>query len=107
MPGTPTDPATAPRTWRQRILSLDWWIRDREGRIVLAQAPNAAIVVWLVCVVVGWTSLLDHPRETVLVHVGQGALIVWGLDELARGATPARRVLGVVVLVAMLVRVFG
>lgn len=107
VPGTPLDPATSPLPWTRRILSPDWWIRDRDGRVVLAQAPNAAIVVWLVSVGVGWTGLLDDGRETVLVHVGQGALIVWGLDELARGASPARRVLGAVVLVVMLVRVFG
>lgn len=107
MPGTPLDPATTSSSWTRRLLSPDWWIRDRDGRIVLAQAPNPAIAVWLVAVVVGWTDLLDSGRETALVHVGQGALIVWALDELARGASPARRVLGAVVLVAMVVRVFG
>jgi hypothetical protein len=107
VPGTPIDPPTTRPSRTRRILSLDWWIRDPDGRIVLAQAPNAAIVVWLVSVVVGWTDLLDDSRETVLVHIGQGALIVWGLDELARGASPARRVLGAVVLVVMVVRVFG
>jgi len=33
-----------------------------------------------------------------LEDIGHGALIVWGLDELLRGATPLRRVLGVLVL---------
>ena len=107
VPGTPIDPATTLTTRTRRILSPNWWIRDRDGRVVLAQTPNAAIVVWLISLVVGWTDLLDDGRETVLVHVGQGALIVWGLDELARGASPARRALGAVVLVVMVVRVFG
>jgi hypothetical protein len=33
--------------------------------------------------------------------------VVWGLDELLRGSSPARRVLGAVVLTFMLVRLFG
>jgi hypothetical protein len=43
----------------------------------------------------------------VLTRVGQGALVAWSLDELVRGSSPARRLLGAVVLVFMLVRLFG
>jgi hypothetical protein len=96
---------TAPR--RARFPSIGWWVRGRDGRVVLAQPPNAAILVWLASVVVGWTDLLDQDRESVLTRVGQGALVVWSLDELLRGSSPARRVLGAVVLVVMLVRLFG
>jgi len=87
--------------------SLQWWIRDRDGHVALVQAPNAAIVVWMAAVVIGWSGLLDDRREVVLAHVGRGALVVWGLDELARGASPVRRLLGAVVLVAMVVRLFA
>jgi hypothetical protein len=98
-------PEASPR--RATFPSPQWWIRDREGHVVLAQAPNAAILVWVASVVIGWTGLLDHARESVLGRVGQGALVVWGLDELLRGSSPARRVLGAVVLTFMLVRLFG
>lgn len=114
MPATPHDPAlhspsssSSPSPSARRVLSLDWWIRDREGRVVLAQPPNPALAVWLVCVVIGWTGLLEGDRATTLSRVGQGALVAWSLDEVVRGASPARRVIGVVVLVAMLVRLFG
>ena len=90
-----------------RIFSPSWWVRGRDGRIVLAQAPNPAILVWLFSVVIGWTDLLDHRREAILILVGQGALLVWALDEVFRGASPVRRVLGVVVLVVVLVQLFG
>lgn len=82
-------------------------MRDRDGRVVIAQPPNAAILVWLATVVVRWSGVLDDRRSAVLTHVGQGALLVWALDELVRGASPVRRVLGLVVLVAVAVRVLG
>ena len=99
-------PTTEPST-RPAILSPQWWVRDRSGRLAIAQAPNAAILVWVTSVVVGWFDVLDDHRSGVLTRVGQGALIVWALDEVLRGASPFRRVLGLVVLAAMLVRVFG
>jgi hypothetical protein len=80
---------------------------DSEGRVVLAQWPNPALAVWLVSVVVGWTGVLDQDRADPLTTVGSGALLVWALDEVVRGSSPARRLLGVVVLVFQLVRLFG
>jgi hypothetical protein len=87
--------------------SIGWWLRDRDGHLVLAQPPNPALLVWLASVVVGWTGVLDHDREAVLTRVGQGALVAWSLDELLRGSSPARRVLGAAVLAFMVVRLFG
>lgn len=76
----------------------DWLLRDAEtGRLVLAQPPNAAIYVWAT------TTLLrvadaSGERGDQLFWLGRGALTVWGLDELARGASPFRRLLGAAVL---------
>ncbi len=91
----------------ERPLSLRWWVTDREGRVAVAQLPNPAIAVWLVAVVIGWTGLLDRERAETLRLIGSGALVVWALDELARGSSPFRRVLGAVVLGFQLVRLFG
>jgi hypothetical protein len=101
---------TPPRTdasWRSRVVSLRWWVEDRHGRVTVAQWPNPALAVWLVAVVLTWTDALGAARSATLDAVGQGALLVWALDELARGASPARRVLGAVVLTLQLVRLFG
>ncbi len=84
-----------------------WWITDRRGRVVVAQPPNPALAVWLVSIVVGWTGLLDGPREDTLRLVGSGALVVWALDELVRGSSPFRRLLGAVVLGFQMIRLFG
>lgn len=76
---------------------LDWWIRDKEtGRIVIAQLPNAPILVFLATYVLRWFT--GERLDSQLINVGMGALIVWGLDELFRGANPLRRLLGAIVL---------
>lgn len=77
---------------------FDWWFRERaSGAIVIGQRPNAAIGVWLAATAV---RLLDvqPERERELAWIGSGALVVWGVDELARGANPFRRLLGAAVL---------
>jgi hypothetical protein len=78
--------------------SLQWWIRDEDGKVVLAQTPNAAITVWLVAAVVTQTGLLDDDQRASVTMLGRGALVAWSLDELIRGASPARRLLGGLVL---------
>jgi hypothetical protein len=39
--------------------------------------------------------------------VGNGALIVWSVDELVRGSSPVRRLLGAIVLAVQLVRLLA
>lgn len=95
------------RTDRPSFPAPGWWIRDRDGHVVVAQAPNAAILVWLVTVLVGWTGALDDDRQAVLTSAGRGALAVWALDELLRGASPVRRLMGAVVLPVMVWRILG
>ena len=90
-----------------RFPSLQWWIRDRRGRVVIAQPPNPAIAVWLLANAASWTGLADGDRQEVLTRVGQGALAVWALDELTRGASPLRRLMGAVVLPVMVWRILG
>ena len=82
-------------------------MRDKDGNLVLAQWPNPALAVWLVTVVIGWTGVLGATRGARLSDVGRGALIVWALDELVRGASPFRRLLGAVVLAGQLVGLFA
>jgi hypothetical protein len=82
-------------------------VRDRTGRIAVVSWPNPALAVWLATVVVGWTGALPAHRDAALVWVGRGALTAWALDELVRGESPVRRVLGAVVLAALLWRLLG
>lgn len=45
---------------------------------------------------------LSAAHATAVDGVRHGSLLVWALDELVRGTTPFRRVLGAVVFVAQL-----
>ena len=84
---------------------LGWWVRDREGRLAVAQWPNPALGVWLVARLLEWSGLTSLDDAT-LRHIGTGALLVWALDELLRGTSPFRRVLGAVALGAQLGALF-
>jgi len=78
--------------------AADALFRDREtGRIVIAQFPNLAFLVWLGATVVGLVT--SGTASSVLTWVGTGALAFWAADELLRGVNPFRRILGAVVLV--------
>jgi hypothetical protein len=78
-------------------------VHDGNGRVTLAQWPNPALSVWLVAVVVAWSGALGVAHTAHLADVGRGALLVWALDELLRGVSPVRRLLGAVVLVGQLI----
>jgi hypothetical protein len=85
-----------------RPSSASWWFRSSDGRLTLWQLPNPALSVWILTVVLGWLPLSSANAATVR-GIGRGALLVWALDEVVRGASPFRRVLGAVVLAAQLV----
>jgi len=89
------------RPAERRAFSLGWWLRDSSGRLVVAQWPNPALWVWIAALLLTWTGALA-PHNVALAGVGRGALIVWALDELVRGVTPLRRLLGAVVLTLQL-----
>jgi hypothetical protein len=84
-----------------RFKSGSWWFRSSDGRLTLWQLPNPALCVWMVAWVLGWFEL-STTHATAVEGVRRGALIVWALDELVRGASPFRRLLGAVVLAAQL-----
>lgn len=89
-----------------RLLSAGWWMRSPEGTLALWQFPNPALGVWMLAVGI---SLFPLPpdRATQVDGVRHGALLVWALDEILRGASPFRRLLGVVVLGGQLAVLLG
>jgi hypothetical protein len=91
---------------RHRLTSPQWWLRDSDGKWAIAQLPNPALTVWLITAVarsIGVTS----DRNVALAQVGRGALVVWAADELLRGSSPFRRLLGLIVLVIEVVGFFS
>jgi hypothetical protein len=92
---TTIDPTSA------RLGSGSWWFRSSDGHLTLWQLPNPALCVWMVTVVLGWFEL--SARHAAVVNgLRHGALLVWALDEVVRGASPFRRTLGAVILAAQI-----
>ena len=89
------------------VFSLAWWVRDKNGVLTLAQWPNPALAVWFVAAIVGGTGVMGPAHSATLVGISQGALVVWALDELIRGASPFRRLLGAAVLTWLLFSLFA
>ena len=84
-----------------RLTSASWWFRSPDGRLTLGQLPNPALCVWLATLVLGRFDL-SAAHTTAVDGVRHGALLVWALDEVVRGDSPYRRLLGAVVLAAQL-----
>jgi hypothetical protein len=82
--------------------ALRWTFRDRRtGRIVIAQRPNVPLLVWLIATATSW--FVHGTAHTVIAGIGIIALVIWAGDEIVRGVNPWRRMLGTVVLGAVLV----
>ncbi len=86
----------ADRTATAIRAASNWLFRDRKsGRIVIAQFPNLALLVWMVATLLNW---FVHGRTRTLIGViGTIALVVWAGDEVVRGVNPWRRMLGAAV----------
>jgi hypothetical protein len=95
-----TSSATSDRI-SSRLRSGSWWFRSSDGRLTLWHWPNPALCLWMVALVLGRFDL-SATHATAVDGVRHGALLVWALDEVVRGASPFRRVLGAVVLAAQL-----
>ena len=87
----------------RRGSGIGWFFRNPDtGEIVVAQAPNLPLWVFLAATAV---RLLFHPdgtAGTVVSIVSTAAIVVWSVLEIAAGSSPFRRVLGVAVLLASL-----
>ena len=89
-----------------RVSSGSWWFRSPDGRLTVWQLPNPALCVWIAAVVLGQLEL-SATHATAVEGIRRGALLVWALDEVVRGASPFRRLLGAVVLIAQVASILG
>ena len=99
MPTWRRDDAAPMNAWWATVREQRWFHDDR-GRLVIAQRPNLPIVVWVIARLV---ELLagDGRLARLGDAVGFGALFTWAWLEVADGDARIRRVLGAVVLVAI------
>lgn len=92
----------APEPWRLR-----WWFEDRSGRLVIGQAPNVAAGAATGLQIISRTPFVPQRGRTVAGLLGQVATGLWGADELIRGVTPARRMIGAATLGVLSARAAG
>lgn len=74
--------------------------KDKNGKNTLVEIPNPPLIVWFLA------SVTEHFFKTGSLHslfdlIGFGALFTWAWLELFQGHNYVRRVLGLMVLVAL------
>jgi hypothetical protein len=69
------------------------------GKLAIVQLPNIPLAIFIVATLVRSAFHPHGAGGTALSVVGAVSLAWWSVDEIARGDSPFRRVLGGVVLV--------
>lgn len=78
---------------------VDWFFRNPStGRLVIAQAPNLPLWIFIGATAVRLLFGPEGAAATVTSIVSYAALAWWAVDEIVRGDSRFRRVLGGVVL---------
>lgn len=78
---------------------VDWFFRDPStGGLVIAQAPNLPLWIFIGATAVRLLLGPDGAAATITSIVSHTALAWWAVDEIVRGDSRFRRVLGGVVL---------
>ena len=96
---------THAHTDRRSALSR-FFRNPRTGEVVVAQPPNAPLLVWLATTVLRLIFSPEGVLGTALAVVATVSLVIWSLLEIAKGDSPFRRALGAVVLVAVVLGLF-
>lgn len=75
--------------------AFNWLFRNRQtGKITIAQFPNLPLWITLAAVVLQRIASDGSVLDTVADRTAGIALGWWGIDEIARGVNPWRRILG-------------
>ena len=82
----------------------DWFFRDPStGRLVIAQLPNVPLWIFIGATAVRLLLRPDGAAATLTSIASRGALVWWAVDEIVRGDSRFRRVLGGVVLATTII----
>lgn len=80
--------------------AFDWMFRSRvDGRVVLGQAPNLAILSFTGALILAF--VLPPRAAAVVGMIAYGSLAWWAYDELFFGVNPFRRMLGAAAVVGL------
>ena len=70
--------------------------RDKHGRIVVWQTPNALLIAWAVLTTI--SLFFNGTTSSAFSWLGNAALLIWSLLELFKGVNYFRRIMGLAVL---------
>ncbi|MCA9373995.1 MAG: hypothetical protein R3B71_01150 [Candidatus Gracilibacteria bacterium] len=87
-------------------MDLTSFFKDENGKVVIAQWPNAPLIAWFGTMVATWLPL----PETLIVFldlISFGALFTWAWMEIFSGVNLWRRFLGTAVMVSVLLSKAG
>ena len=75
----------------------DKFWKDDNGKVVIMQAPNYPIYIWIVLKVVG--HFTSGQVATIFSRLAAATLIAWCLMEIFQGVNYFRRSLGLIILI--------
>jgi hypothetical protein len=79
--------------------------KDKDGKWTLFQFPNLPLLVWLLCVIT--SRLTNGDTSTNISNLGNIFLSIWAYLEIAYGDSIFRRILGSIVLLAIVLNNFN
>ena len=82
---------------------LDSIFKDDTGRVVIAQFPNAPILLWAVTALLTRFLFEEGTIHTALSYAGFGLLFTWCWLEIFQGVNYFRRALGSIVMALLLI----
>jgi phosphoglycerol transferase MdoB-like AlkP superfamily enzyme len=82
----------------RKLIRLRNFFSDKDGKLAMWQKPNIPLICWFVFLVLSHLLPAGNWRAPSQV-VSKAAIIIWALLEMYSGASPFRRVLGLIVLI--------
>jgi hypothetical protein len=74
------------------------FFKDKNGKVVLWQFPNALLFAWIFIVVVALLFQHVNPVKHGIDRLASAVLFVWAYQEVMTGVNYFRRALGLVVI---------
>ncbi len=84
---------------------LDRFIRDKDGHVTLAQMPNLPLIGWAVFGILAFI-VAKGTLHTGFSGLSRAWLFTWAYLEIRSGDSPARRVLGGLVMLMLVAGFF-
>ena len=82
--------------------TLRAFVADDQGRIVVAQTPNAPLIGWFVLLLASFL-IAEAPFHDLLAFFSAAFLFTWAYLELTQGVNGFRRTLGAAVIVCLVI----